>query len=259
MSNHEEFPQENLLGHTPAINYQMDLLPGIVGWVIGRSGCRIKYMQQICGCKMWIDQDVPDHQPRKLFLEGSENSIRMALDILTQVISEAPLLGGMYGSVNSLITRTIECPPELIGLLIGKKGWTIKKIQSDSGAQISINQSVREGCNRKIIVTGDQRSVEIAIGMIQSSIQTKSRRGEEHHVNFRNTSPDDNHVKIVHSNYHLLERRQALKKVHSSIENSRFVPPLVRNTHGRLEQQQDYSESDYIEGLIQRLNIGSRK
>ena len=30
----------------------------------------------------------------------------------------------------------IDCPPHLVGLLIGKKGWTIKKIQQETGAQV---------------------------------------------------------------------------------------------------------------------------
>lgn len=34
-------------------------------------------------------------------------------------------------------TACMDCPPHLVGLLIGKKGWTIKKIQSETGAQVS--------------------------------------------------------------------------------------------------------------------------
>ncbi|KAM3568051.1 hypothetical protein VYU27_009817, partial [Nannochloropsis oceanica] len=32
-------------------------------------------------------------------------------------------------------TSCMDCPPHLVGLLIGKKGWTIKKIQNETGAQ----------------------------------------------------------------------------------------------------------------------------
>lgn len=51
-------------------------------------------------------------------------------------------------------TACMDCPPHLVGLLIGKKGWTIKKIQSETGAQISINQAVKDDSPRKIYITG---------------------------------------------------------------------------------------------------------
>lgn len=259
--NHDEAPEESFA--EPTINYQMDILPGIVGWVIGRSGCRIKYIQQECGCKMWIDQDVPDSQPRKLFLQGTEKSIKMALNILSQVISEAPLLGGMYGSVTSLISRTVEIPPELIGLLIGKKGWTIKKIQAESGAQLAINQSVRDGQPRKIIVSGDGHSVEMAIALIQDSLRTKSRR-DGGHVNL--SHPNNNQVNILHSNQRLVEMHRALESFRArenpvSVPVRNFNAPRQQNRNfvprGRQENQQNYRETDYIANLLQQLNIGS--
>lgn len=35
-----------------------------------------------------------------------------------------------------VMTNIVECPPHLVGLLIGRKGWTIKKIQQETGAQV---------------------------------------------------------------------------------------------------------------------------
>lgn len=34
----------------------------------------------------------------------------------------------------------MDCPPHLVGLLIGKKGWTIKKIQQETSAQVRDSQ-----------------------------------------------------------------------------------------------------------------------
>eukprot|EP01036_Dinobryon_divergens_P019166 gene19166-26137_t len=133
--------------------FVMDLLPGVVGWVIGRAGARIKEIQQQCNCKMWVDQDVPDDQPRKLYFQGSKQSIDVAVNRVNGLLADAPLLGGKHGAVAKIACNITECPADLVGLLIGKKGWTIKKIQSESGAQIAINQSVREGLPRKIIVS----------------------------------------------------------------------------------------------------------
>lgn len=43
----------------------------------------------------------------------------------------------MAAAIQSLSqTACMDCPPHLVGLLIGKKGWTIKKIQTETGAQV---------------------------------------------------------------------------------------------------------------------------
>lgn len=36
----------------PEATFVMDLLPGVVGWIIGRAGTRIKEIQIQSGCKM---------------------------------------------------------------------------------------------------------------------------------------------------------------------------------------------------------------
>lgn len=46
----------------------IDLMPGVVGWVIGKGGQRIKEMMAASQCRMWVDQDVPADEPRKLHL-----------------------------------------------------------------------------------------------------------------------------------------------------------------------------------------------
>lgn len=42
----------SMLGKKPEATFVMDLLPGVVGWIIGRSGTRIKEIQIQSGCKM---------------------------------------------------------------------------------------------------------------------------------------------------------------------------------------------------------------
>ena len=48
------------------------------------------------------------------------------------------------------------------GSIIGHKGWVIKKIVQDSGAQVSINQSVKEGADRQVIISGRPEAVGVA-------------------------------------------------------------------------------------------------
>lgn len=95
------------------------------------------------------------------------------MNLVNKLLLAAPNLAGKHGAMKKLHSNIVDCPADLVGLLIGKKGWTIKKIQLESGAQISINQSVREGQPRKIIVSGMQASVALATRLIEEVLRNK--------------------------------------------------------------------------------------
>jgi hypothetical protein len=163
----------------PEATFVMDISPSVVGWIIGRSGIRIKEIQAQTGCKMWVDQDVPNDQPRKIYFHGTKPNIDAAVGRVSELVQSAPILASASVTSGKGLTSTIvDCPASLVGLLIGKRGWTIKKIQQASGAQISINQSVREGLPRKIIVSGDETSVATALHLIDEVLRDKSGLGE---------------------------------------------------------------------------------
>jgi hypothetical protein len=159
--------------------FVMDISPSVVGWIIGRSGIRIKEIQAQTGCKMWVDQDVPNDQPRKIYFHGNKVNIDAAVHRVSELVQTAPILASAGAVSGKGLTSTIvDCPVSLVGLLIGKRGWTIKKIQQASGAQISINQSVREGLPRKIIVSGDDSAVANALHLIDEVLRDKTLMGE---------------------------------------------------------------------------------
>jgi len=157
----------------------MSILAAVVGWVIGRSGSRIKEIQAQSGASMWIDQDVPNNEARKLFIRGSKEAVASAVALVTELMETAPVLVAGKGQEGSssfsphaatsgsgFSSKVFDCPADRVGLLIGRKGWVIKKIMQGSGAQVSINQSVREGADRKVIISGNQEAVDIAEGYI---------------------------------------------------------------------------------------------
>jgi len=158
--------------------FVIEILPGLVGWVIGRAGARIKELQNRSSRKIWVDQDVLDDQPRKLFFQGTSASIEFAVAEVKVLIGDAPLLRGRFDTAKGITCNIVECPADLVGLLIGKRGWTIKKIQSESGAQVAINQSIRSGLPRKVIVSGTQGSVHHALQLIEGILLSQGRRAE---------------------------------------------------------------------------------
>jgi len=173
----------------------IDLAPGIVGWVIGRGGVRIKDIQQRSGCKMWVDQDVADEEPRKLYITGSREAMDEASSLVHGLIDTAPVTVNNANADEDVSSQIIDCPPHLVGLLIGRKGWTIKNIQMQSGAQVSINQSVREGAPRKIIVSGTVSAVDAAAEMVRDVLAYPNaidpdKSGEEGSDNVKVTMND---------------------------------------------------------------------
>ena len=170
--------------------FVMDISPSVVGWIIGRSGIRIKEIQAQTGCKMWVDQDVPNDQPRKIYFHGNKSNIDAAVNRVSGLVQTAPILTSASAVSGKGLTSTIvDCPVSLVGLLIGKRGWTIKKIQQASGAQISINQSVREGLPRKIIVSGDESAVSKALHLIDEVLRDKSLLSEPDNGHYPSPGP----------------------------------------------------------------------
>ena len=170
--------------------FVMDISPSVVGWIIGRSGIRIKEIQAQTGCKMWVDQDVPNDQPRKIYFHGNKSNIDAAVHRVSGLVQTAPILASASAVSGKGLTSTIvDCPVSLVGLLIGKRGWTIKKIQQASGAQISINQSVREGLPRKIIVSGDESAVSKALHLIDEVLRDKSLLSEPDNGHYPSPGP----------------------------------------------------------------------
>lgn len=62
--------------------------------------------------------------------------------------------------------ETIDCPKDLVGRVIGRKGETINELQAKSGARIQIDQTLPEGQPCKIVITGDPNAVRLAVPMV---------------------------------------------------------------------------------------------
>jgi hypothetical protein len=64
------------------------------------------------------------------------------------------------------VTKVIDCPSNYVGLLIGRKGWTIKNIQQQSGAHVTVNQNVPDDRPRKIVLVGTPETVSHAESLV---------------------------------------------------------------------------------------------
>ena len=157
----------------------MDLDAGEVGRVIGRAGSNIKGIERSSNCKIWLDQDVPNDHPRRLFFFGTKQCIDMAITQVNTVLSTSPVASpDRYAKHLDHESYVVDCPSGMVGLLIGRKGVTVQKIRMISGAHLSINQHVEEGFPRKVIVSGTKKSVILAIELVEEVLQHGNLLGE---------------------------------------------------------------------------------
>ena len=74
--------------------------------------------------------------------------------------------------------RVIKVPLESIGVLIGKGGETISKIQKDSHARIEISRDDKDSRERSVTITGSGDAIEKAIRAIDDVLDAAERAGK---------------------------------------------------------------------------------
>ncbi|CAN8069124.1 unnamed protein product [Agarophyton chilense] len=155
-----------------------------VGLVIGRNGETIKSLQDRSGAEIKVTPDrkaTPGSDDRSILISGTEEAIATAHQLVSEIVNDARSRrpsphGGLSGSTykgHSVFMETLAVPNEKVGLIIGKKGITIRELQMKSGAGIQVakdDSSIRSDGSRPITITGSRIQVEDAKAMIASKI-----------------------------------------------------------------------------------------
>lgn len=66
--------------------------------------------------------------------------------------------------------ETVNCPPGIVGRVIGRGGETIRALQTASGAHISIDQNFPEGVDRQVHIQGNPENVARGLKMVSELI-----------------------------------------------------------------------------------------
>jgi far upstream element-binding protein len=155
-------------GSAGEVHQSVDCPPGIVGRVIGRGGETIRALQQASQAHIVVDQNFPEGENRKVNISGRHDAVDRAVKMVTELIAGEP------GSATAIIqkygagvTRTMDCPKEMVGRVIGKGGETIKAMQREFQANIQIDQSQ---IPMKITISGQPASVERAYGVVSEIV-----------------------------------------------------------------------------------------
>uniref|UniRef100_A0A8C2X606 K Homology domain-containing protein n=1 Tax=Cyclopterus lumpus TaxID=8103 RepID=A0A8C2X606_CYCLU len=113
-----------------------------VGLVIGRGGDTIKQLQERAGVKMMMIQDgpMPTGADKPLRISGDPYKVQAARELVLEVIREKD--GDFRSGRNDFSARLggasldVPVPRFAVGIVIGRNGEMIKKIQNDAGVRI---------------------------------------------------------------------------------------------------------------------------
>lgn len=124
----------------------------------------IRDLQARSGCKIDVDQNVPEGAPRIISYKGTRSTIDFAKQLVSVLCRE----GGSEADLplGHAVKKLVMVPSTVIGKVIGRGGEMIRELQSKSSAKIQVDHSAM-GDMRHINVTGTEQSVAKAEEMIQ--------------------------------------------------------------------------------------------
>ncbi|XP_044747360.1 far upstream element-binding protein 1 isoform X2 [Coccinella septempunctata] len=181
-------------------NFIEIMIPGPkVGLIIGKGGETIKQLQEKSGAKMVVIQDGPNQEQEKpLRISGDPGKVEYAKQLIYDLIAEKEMQSfrgggrrnnddgnyndGGYGGPRGGGGQGFEVlvPRAAVGVVIGKGGDMIKKIQAETGARVQFQQAREEGPGeRSCFLQGNPKQVEQARQRIEELIESVQRRDTE--------------------------------------------------------------------------------
>ncbi|XP_058806260.1 far upstream element-binding protein 3 [Phymastichus coffea] len=169
-----------LSGHP---GYQEIMIPGPkVGLIIGKGGETIKQLQEKSGAKMVVIQDGPAQESEKpLRITGDPSKVEHAKQLVYELIAEKEMQaysrgGRDFGRGGN--SDEVTVPKNVVGLVIGKGGEMIKKLQQETGAKIvflNLNEDGPE--DRRCSISGSEEAVQNARQRIKELVENAINRG----------------------------------------------------------------------------------
>uniref|UniRef100_A0A8C1RBD6 Far upstream element-binding protein 3-like n=1 Tax=Cyprinus carpio TaxID=7962 RepID=A0A8C1RBD6_CYPCA len=165
----------------PGFHTQMDgnsavqeiLIPASkVGLVIGKGGDTIKQLQERTGVKMIMIQDdpMPTGSDKPLRITGDPYKVQQARELVAEIIREKDQgdfrsgrsdFGSRLGS-----SIDVAVPRFAVGIVIGRNGEMIKKIQNDAGVRIQFKPDDGISPDRIAQVMGQPDRCQHAVHLI---------------------------------------------------------------------------------------------
>ncbi|XP_048201004.1 far upstream element-binding protein 3 [Perognathus longimembris pacificus] len=154
-----------------------------VGLVIGKGGETIKQLQERTGVKMVMIQDgpLPTGADKPLRITGDPFKVQQAKEMVLEIIREkdqADFRGvrGDFGPRAGGGSIEVSVPRFAVGIVIGRNGEMIKKIQNDAGVRIQFKPDDGISPERAAQVMGPPDRCQHAAHIINELILTAQER-----------------------------------------------------------------------------------
>ena len=172
-------------GGYKAETQEMMIPAGKVGLVIGKGGEMIKSLQEQASCKMQMIQDgAYQGAPEKpLRLQGIHSNIEKGKQLVRELLDQKDAEArGLTGDFNGPIhTLEIQVPRDLVGVIIGRQGETIRQIQTQSGARLQFQNDSNANSHRIATLTGPpdavQKGQQMVSDVMNEVIQKQGKGG----------------------------------------------------------------------------------
>ncbi|XP_062844815.1 far upstream element-binding protein 3 [Trichomycterus rosablanca] len=154
-----------------------------VGLVIGKGGETIKQLQERTGVKMIMIQDgpMPTGADKPLRITGDPYKVQQARELVAEIIRDKDQGDfragrGDFGSRLGGSSLEVAVPRFAVGIVIGRNGEMIKKIQNDAGVRIQFKQDDNLSPERIAQVMGQPERCQHAVHLINELVQTAQER-----------------------------------------------------------------------------------
>ncbi|XP_051956728.1 far upstream element-binding protein 3-like isoform X2 [Xyrauchen texanus] len=172
--------------HTPMdgnSSVQEILIPASkVGLVIGKGGDTIKQLQERTGVKMIMIQDdpMPTGSDKPLRITGDPYKVQQARELVAEIIRDKDQ-GDFRGARSDFGSRLgssidVAVPRFAVGIVIGRNGEMIKKIQNDAGVRIQFKPDDGISPDRIAQVMGQSDRCQHAVHLINELVHTAQER-----------------------------------------------------------------------------------
>ncbi|XP_056453098.1 far upstream element-binding protein 1-like isoform X2 [Gadus chalcogrammus] len=176
----------------PGMSVQEIMVPASkAGLVIGKGGETIKSLQERAGVKMVMIQEGPQNTgaDKPLRISGEAFKVQQAKELVMELIRDQGFreqrgeYGSRLGGGDSLDVSNIEVPvPRFaVGIVIGRNGEMIKKIQSDTGVRIQFKQDDGTTPERIAQIMGPPEQAQHAADIISDLLRSVQAGGPPGH------------------------------------------------------------------------------
>uniref|UniRef100_A0A8C7CEP8 KH-type splicing regulatory protein n=1 Tax=Oncorhynchus kisutch TaxID=8019 RepID=A0A8C7CEP8_ONCKI len=175
---------------------EMMIPAGKAGLIIGKGGETIKQLQERAGVKMILIQDASQgpNMDKPLRIIGEPYKVEQAMELVQEILRERDQPGfgdrNEYGSrmggggggltfpITGFICMRVPVPRHSVGVVIGRNGEMIKKIQNDAGVRIQFKPDDGTGPDKMAHIMGPPDCCDNAAQIIQELLQSIRVREE---------------------------------------------------------------------------------